>query len=168
MANTHDPTRQRIRTQSYELLKEKGLAGLSMRTLAASLNIKAASLYKHIESKDEIVADLQARGIQEFAQFFEKAGKSKKSKALAYRQWALANPHLYEIAFRVPLLRDRLPAGLEDGVTAIIVSITGKGREHARAAWALVHGLVDLEISGRFPEDADLDKTWRRAIKMLS
>ncbi len=167
MANTDGPTRERIRAASYELLNEKGLAGLSMRALADRLHIKAPSLYKHIEDKDEIIADLQARGLQEFGIAIRRAGKSRRAKALAYRGWALANPHLYEITVSIPLLRDRIPAGLEDGVTNLIIEITGKDHEHARAVWALMHGLVDLEIAGRFPKDADLDLTWKRAVAMI-
>lgn len=167
MANTGGPTRERISVVAYELLKEKGMAGLSMRALADRLHIKAPSLYKHISDKDEIIADLQARGLEEFGSAIKKAGKSRKAKALAYRRWALENPHLYEITVSIPLLRDRLPVGLEDGVTKMIIEITGKDHEHARAVWALMHGLVDLEIAGRFPKDADLELTWKRAVQMI-
>jgi AcrR family transcriptional regulator len=167
MANTDGPTRERIRVAAYELLKEKGVAGLSMRALADRLHIKAPSLYKHIADREEIIADLQARGLQEFGIAIRGAGKSRKAKALAYRKWALENPHLYEITVSIPLLRDRIPVGLEDDVTKLIIEITGKDHEHARAVWALMHGLVDLEIAGRFPKDANLDLTWKRAIAMI-
>lgn len=167
MANTDGPTRERISVAAYELLEEKGMEGLSMRALADRLHIKAPSLYKHIADKEEIVADLQARGLQEFGNAIKKAGKSRKAKALAYRKWALENPHLYEITVSIPLLRERLPVGLEDGVTKMIIEITGKDHEHARAVWALMHGLVDLEIAGRFPKDADLELTWKRAVAMI-
>ena len=139
-----------------------------MRNLADRLHIKAPSLYKHVEGRDQIIAELQAYGIQQFGQAIASAKKSKRAKALAYRRWALENPHLYEVTLRTPLLRDRLPSGLEEGVTKMIIEITGKDHEHARAVWALMHGLVDLEIAGRFPENADLDKTWSRAIQMVS
>ncbi len=168
MANTKDPTRERIFIESLALLESKGLAGFSMRNLADRLHIKAPSLYKHVEGRDEIIAEIQAYGIKEFGQAIASANKSKRAKALAYRKWAILNPHLYEVTLRTPLLRHRLPAGLEDSVTKMIIGITGKDHEHARAVWALMHGLVDLEIAGRFPENANLDKTWTRAIQMLS
>ena len=167
MANTDGPTRERISVAAYELLKENGIAGLSMRALADRLHIKAPSLYKHIADKEEIIADLQARGLQEFGSAIKKAGKSRKAKALAYRKWALENPNLYEITVSIPLLRDRIPKGLEDGVTKMIIEITGKDHEHARAVWALMHGLVDLEIARRFPKNADLELTWKRAVAMI-
>jgi hypothetical protein len=37
----------------------------------------------------------------------------------------------------------------------------------ARAAWALAHGLVMLEINGRFPADADIDAAWEAGITAL-
>ena len=168
MANTFGPTRERIFIESLALLESKGLAGFSMRNLADRLHIKAPSLYKHVEGRDEIIAELQAFGIRQFGQAIASAKNSNRAIALAYRKWAKENPHLYEVTLRTPLLRDRLPAGLEDGVTQMIIELTGKDHEHARAVWALMHGLVDLEIAGRFPKNANLDKTWTRAIQMLS
>jgi AcrR family transcriptional regulator len=167
MANTLGPNQARIFSEALLLLEEKGLAGLSMRNLADRLHVKAPSLYKHIEGRDEILAHLQAIGIQSFGAAIASAGPTKRAKALAYRKWALNNPHLYEVALRTPLLRDRLPRGLENGVTKQIISITGKDHEHARAVWGLMHGLVDLEKAGRFPADANLEKTWKRAIEMV-
>jgi AcrR family transcriptional regulator len=166
MANTSGPTKPRIFQEALLLLEERGLDALTMRNLADRLHIKAPSLYKHIEGRDEIIAELQAIGIHRFGEAITKAGSSRRAKALAYRKWALENPHLYQVTLKIPLLRERLPVGLEDGVTQMIIQITGKDHEHARAVWALMHGLVDLEISGRFPESADLEKTWRRAIQM--
>ncbi|MEI6513435.1 MAG: TetR/AcrR family transcriptional regulator [bacterium] len=167
MANTYGPNQARIFEEALRLLEEKGLQGLSMRNLAERLHMKAPSLYKHVEGRDEILAQIQAWGIQEFGETLRKAPKSKKAKALAYRKWARENPHLYEVTFRIPLLRDRLPLGLEEGVTQMIIQITGKDHDHARAVWALMHGLIDLEKMKRFPENADLDKTWKRAIEMV-
>jgi AcrR family transcriptional regulator len=167
MANTPGPTKARIFTEALNLLEENGLKHLSMRNLAERLHMKAPSLYKHIEGRDEIIAQLQAVGIQRFGEAIVKAGPTKKAKVLAYRTWATGNPHLYEVTFRTPLLRSRLPEGLEEGVTQMIISLTGKDHEHARAVWALLHGLVDLENAKRFPENANLDKTWKRAIEMI-
>ncbi|MDE3064750.1 MAG: TetR/AcrR family transcriptional regulator [Acidobacteriota bacterium] len=167
MANGPASTRERIGEAAYDLLAERGVAGLSMRALAERLHVKAASLYKHVRDKDEIVAGLQARGIAELARAIEAAGPWPSAAAQAYRAWALEHPHLYEVTMRRPLLRERLPAGLERDVTSMVIALTGRDHEHARAVWALVHGLVDLELAGRLPADADLDTTWRRAIAML-
>lgn len=46
---------QKILEAAVELFKEKGYMGSSVRDLATKLNIKAASLYAHIRSKEEIL-----------------------------------------------------------------------------------------------------------------
>ena len=168
MANTLGPTKARIFEEALYLVEERGLAYLSMRNLADRLHIKASSLYKHIENKNEIVAHIQAIGIQSFADSLKNAGKTRNSKALAYRKWALKNRNLYEITFRHPLQRDLLPPGLEHEVTKYVIELAGKDHEHARAVWALLHGLVDLELIGRFPKNANLDLTWKRALKLIA
>jgi AcrR family transcriptional regulator len=167
MANTYGPSKARIFQEALQLVSESGLKNLSMRNLADRLHIKAPSLYKHVENKDEIVAYIQAKGIESFAAHLKASGKTKEAKAMAYRKWALANPNLYEITFRHPLKRELIPAGLEEGVTQYIVELAGKDHEHARAVWAMLHGLVDLELIGRFPENANLTKTWKRALELI-
>lgn len=46
---------RKILEVAVELFKEKGYMGSSVRDLATKLNIKAASLYAHIRSKEEIL-----------------------------------------------------------------------------------------------------------------
>ncbi len=46
---------KKILEEAIELFKEKGYLGSSVRDLATKLNIKAASLYAHIESKEELL-----------------------------------------------------------------------------------------------------------------
>ena len=47
--------RDRVVTAALALLDEEGLGAMTMRRLAASLDVEAASLYAHIGSKDELV-----------------------------------------------------------------------------------------------------------------
>ena len=61
--------------------------------------------------------------------------------------------------------RDELPPGVEAAAAAPIVTAVGGDEHLARALWAMAHGLVDLELSNRFPPAADLDRTWARAIE---
>jgi AcrR family transcriptional regulator len=167
MANTFGPTKARIFDEALLLIEQDGLSKLSMRNLADRLQMKAPSLYKHIQNKDEIVAFVQTAGIQSFADFLKKARNTRTAKVLAYRKWALQNPNLYEITFRYPLRRELLPIGLEDQVTKYVIELAGRDHEHARAVWALLHGLVDLELVGRFPANADMEKTWKSALKLI-
>ncbi len=146
------------------VLQAEGVSALTMRRLAAELGIQAPSLYKHVRSKEEIVTGLQARALRDQAAAFRGLA-DLSSLASAYRKWALAHPHLYELLSRHPLDRDRLPQGLEASAAAPLLAAAGQDVDRARALWALAHGMVDLELAGRFPPDADLDAAWAAAVR---
>lgn len=52
-------TKELICREALHLIKEGGMAKLSMRNLAARLNIKAPSLYVHIKNKADLITLLQ-------------------------------------------------------------------------------------------------------------
>jgi AcrR family transcriptional regulator len=168
MTSRQPITLQRISDAAYAIVVTSGLETLSMRTLAAELGIKAPSLYKHVSNREQIIALVQARGMDEFGTEFIAAGTSPREKAQAYRKWAYSNPHLYYVVMREPLRRDLLPAGTEERVLSEVVAAAGGSHERARALWSMLHGLIDLEFQGRYPAGADLDSTWEEAIAILS
>ena len=51
-------TRDRVLAAARELLIERGMDGLSMRTLAARLEVSPNALYSHVDSKTVLVDDL--------------------------------------------------------------------------------------------------------------
>ena len=55
MSNRRQDTKQRILDAAIDLFATRGFGGSSMRDLAASVGIRAASLYSHFKSKDEIL-----------------------------------------------------------------------------------------------------------------
>jgi len=146
------------------VLEREGVSALTMRRLASELGIQAPSLYKHVRSKEEIVTGLQARALRDQAAAFGGLA-DLAALASAYRKWALAHPHLYELLSRHPLDRERLPEGLEALAAAPLLAAVGHDVDRARVLWALAHGMVDLEIAGRFPPDADLDAAWAAAVQ---
>ena len=147
-----------------QIIQVEGIGALSMRTLATKLGIKAPSLYDHVKNRDQVIALVQGAGLLDFGEGFTNAGAEPRDKILFYREWALANPNLYPIVFQETLRRDSLPEGLEQKVLGLVVAASGGSHTQARVMWAQLHGLVDLELQGRFPPDADLDATWEQAI----
>lgn len=51
-------SRDGIRAAALAIVDEDGLAGLSMRRLAERLGVRAASLYRHVPTKDELLEDV--------------------------------------------------------------------------------------------------------------
>jgi AcrR family transcriptional regulator len=149
------------------LLAREGVEALTVGRLAHVLGIRPPSLYKHFAGKREIETILIAEGLEESARALEAAGPDLGGVAAAYRAFALANPQLYRLMTERPLPRDELPDGLEARAAAPVVAAMGDP-DAARAAWAFAHGMVQLEIAGRFPPGADLDPAWTAGIEALS
>ena len=158
-----------------EILEAEGPDGLTMRRLADRMGIRAPSLYKHIDSKDELEALLIADAFREFGDAFHEAiasddlSPSERVAVIArvYRRWALDHTHLYRLVTEGPLPRERLPEGLEAWAAEPVVIAVGGDPDRARAAWAFAHGMTILELDGRFPAGADLDAAWAAGLTAL-
>jgi hypothetical protein len=88
------------------------------------------------------------------------AGDGLVAIGQTYRRFAMEHPGPYRLLTARPLPRDRLPPGLEARSAQPLVDALGGDEHRARAAWAFAHGMVDLELAGRFPPGADLDAAW--------
>ncbi|MFF4831443.1 TetR/AcrR family transcriptional regulator [Streptomyces sp. NPDC001315] len=165
------PRAKEIVTAARELLEESGPAALTMRTLADRLGIKAPSLYKHFPDKQAVEVELIAQMLEESAAALEAAEEREPASlpalAAAYRTYALAHPHLYCLGTERPLPRAALPPGLEDRAAMPLMRACGGEVDLARSVWAFAHGMVILEIHGRFPDDADLEAAWKRGLQTL-
>lgn len=160
--------REEISDVAWNLLSIEGESALTMRRIAAALGVSAPSLYKHIANREDIIALVQARTLTEGATLMQRAITRAQSSpalaaALAYRRWALRHPVQYLLTNARPLLRDRLPPHVEERAASVLLRLAGENVSAARVMWATAHGLISLELAGRFPRDADLDEAWRAA-----
>jgi AcrR family transcriptional regulator len=154
---------QEILDAAHALLARDGVEALTVGRLAAELGIKPPSLYKHFASKRALEARLIADGLERWAQALS-AGGDLAAVARGYRAFALEHPQLYRLMTERPLPREDLPEGLEARAAAPLVAAVGGDGDLARAAWAFAHGMVQLELAGRFPPDADLEAAWAKAV----
>lgn len=142
-----------------------GLEGLTMQSVAAQLRIKAPSLYKHVAGKRAIEVELVADALGEMGDALHRAvahappGRRTADLLAAYRAHAVADPDLYRLATRGDLPRADLPPGLEAWAGEPFRLATGDPYR-GQALWAFAHGMVVLEIDGRFADASHLDITW--------
>jgi AcrR family transcriptional regulator len=166
-AATLSARQQEIVGAARALLTREGVEALTLGRVAQALGIKPPSLYKHFPSKRALEAVLIAEGMRMWAHALEAAHPTLADIAVAYRRFARENPDLYRLMTDRPLPRDLLPEGLEARAAAPLMRATGDP-DLARAIWAFAHGMVVLELAGRFPPDARLEDAWARAIEAFS
>lgn len=161
----------RIADTARAVLDSEGPQALTMRRIAYLLGIKAPSLYRHVPDKTSLEALVAAAGFAEFGDTLAAAAAANgdgvgtlAAIARAYRAYAVAHPHLYRLMNYQAPRRDLLPAGLEALAARSLAQAVGYDQARARAMWAFAHGMVSLEIEGRFPPHADLDEAWRAGL----
>ncbi|MGO3833680.1 MAG: TetR/AcrR family transcriptional regulator [Microbacteriaceae bacterium] len=166
--------REALLNLAEPLLEELGPDAFGLGVLARAANIKTPSLYKHFSSAADLEHALISRGFTCLAEAFTEAaleGETPLARfARLYRHWAHERPALYQLMMSRPLDHDLLEDGVEEQAMSAILAYFGENTsEHpkARVAWAAAHGLVALELAGRFTPGANLDETWIALTEML-
>ncbi|MFC7490066.1 MULTISPECIES: TetR/AcrR family transcriptional regulator [unclassified Knoellia] len=148
------------------VLERQGWETLTMRTLADELGIAAPSLYKHFSSKDALKTQLVALALKENGEALRPVTTVSRL-VRRYRETATANPQLYRLSTSGPIDRAALPPGLEEWSGSPFFEATGDPHR-GQALWASAHGMVILELDGRFPTGSAPESTWRELVRHFS
>lgn len=174
---THDEAlRLKLLDRAGELIAADGPKALSLRKLAADAGTSTTAVYSLFGSKPDLVNALYTEGFRRFG--LRMAGTKLTGDPVddlvalgtAYRASALADPHLYGIMFTKSVpgfepnsdAEQRARATMEPLVEVIRAAIAAgvfvdvPPETIAVGAWAFVHGLVSLELSGNLPDGLDV------------
>lgn len=183
---THDEAlRLRLLDRAGELLSTDGPKALSLRKLAADAGTSTTAVYSLFGSKPDLVNALYAEGFKRFGarlRTVPRTGDAVEDMVqlgLAYRDSALADPHLYSIMFTkaVPGFEPRpeadelgrrtlsplvevVRAGISSGLFAEVAPET-----IVVSAWGIAHGLVSLELNGNLPPAFDVGASYEAALR---
>lgn len=172
--------REELLTLAEAVLEAEGLETFGLGAVARAASIRPPSLYKHFAGLADLEHALMSRGFLRLATTLDAAANARDATnhpetkdasassalaafARAYRAHALTYPQLYRLMTERPLDRSLLIPGSEEAAMRALINHFGESNEshdRARAAWAAAHGLVSLELAGRFPPGSDLDATW--------
>jgi AcrR family transcriptional regulator len=78
--------KEEIINTAARLFKEKGYSAVTMRDLATAMGIKAASLYNHISSKQEILQEIIISLAEDFTNGMERINTSNNSSIKKLRE----------------------------------------------------------------------------------
>jgi len=141
-------TRRRVADAALVLIDDRGLEGLSMRKLGASLGVEAMSLYNHVSNKDDLLhAVTDELYVKILAAYGEPRGdwRSKARRmAAGYVHVAAEHPNA------IPLLVERpvtTPRGQE--FMSLVVSIFDDVTDDMRLAalaFSVVAGSVEKKL----------------------
>ncbi|WP_185711161.1 TetR/AcrR family transcriptional regulator [Arachnia propionica] len=146
---------------SRQVLDEGGPALLSLREVARRADCTHQAPYHHFPNREALLAALVAEGFDQLAAMLRRArveaeGDVLEASANAYVEFALRNPGVFRVMFRVDVCDPkRYPevqasGGLAREELRLVVAADGAaGGDLAESAcWAHVHGLATLLLDG--------------------
>ena len=113
-----DP-RERILAAALRLLDEAGPEALQARRVAAAVGSSTMVVYTHFGGMQQLIDAVALEGFRRFGAALKSTASSSDpmadlfEQALAYREFALANPHLYRLMFGVSETRRHSVAGMQ-------------------------------------------------------
>lgn len=183
---THDETlRLKLLDRAGELISSDGPKALSLRKLAADAGTSTTAVYSLFGSKPDLVNALYAEGFRRFGTRLAAvphtgdAAPDLVRLGIAYRESALADPHLYAIMFTRSVPGFEPNAEAEQLARATLEPLARIARDGVSSgqfadvapemimvsSWGLVHGLVSLEMSGTLPSGFDLAGSYEKALR---
>ena len=161
------------------LLESGGLEAVTMQAVAQRVGVRAPSLYKRVPSRAALIAAIGADALDDLAGSIASpsedpdAAAGLRSVAVAYRAFAHANPHAYELLF-MSLAPASRPASTGDAqaaapLLALAERLVGPERklEAARLMTAFAHGFVSMELAGQFRFGGDVDEAYAYGVDVL-
>jgi AcrR family transcriptional regulator len=178
MPHPAQTNREAIIDAAQALIERDGVAQLSLASLAATLNIKAPSLYRHVASKAALIQLVNGRTFKQlfaaYAVALETGGGQADEQMRrileAHRAFAHAHPARYILAFTTSAANERPDdKALEElvlPIQQIMAGVSGAAASLSslRGALALAHGFVMLELHQQLRRSGDLDAAFLTAV----
>jgi AcrR family transcriptional regulator len=150
----------------------EGWEAVTIRRLAQEIEYSQPVLYSHFENKDAIVGAVAVQGFKEMTEALIQAaeasgveGNALKNVAVAYLSFASSSPSLYDAMFILPT---NLRFGDIESIAplraafAALKLVVGPLCDNVDAAtetvWAALHGLAQLERTGRVKREGRADR----------
>ena len=152
----------RIVAAARAIAEREGWDAVTIRRLAEEIEYSQPVLYSHFENRDAIVTAVAVEGFRDITAALRKAARGStgrnalKNVAMAYLAFALSRPALYQAMFVLPTnlrfaeagTRPELQAGFE-ALAAVVTPFCVDAALVTETFWAALHGLAELERSGR-------------------
>jgi AcrR family transcriptional regulator len=167
--HTREDVREEILRASHELMREGGIAALSMREVARRTGVSHQAPYHYFPDREAILAELIGGGFNQLYDYMVSSlgtarTRSDKMRRIgeAYVRFAFDDPELFKLMFRCDMCdlsrhpEQHANATRVFDLVAQSIGVSGTAANKADpdltpviANWSLVHGLSTLILEGK-------------------
>lgn len=166
------------------LWRRGGTKALTMRAVAKAAGSNTPAVYRRFKDRQDLVRGILLRVAERLRKYFAQ-GRTASDMAEAYLQFALENPHEYELFFsearmlNVPRKRGMPPKPIRESrpnfafVEKVLANeLGGAPEDYTRLAlqlWAISHGTAVMLIQNTVPDghEGELQEAFRTAVRAL-
>src|SRR5258708_32867437 len=106
------PTRDRILDEVERLIAIKGVYGFKLRDVAERLDLKVPAIYKHYQSRDDVLVEVSRRFVSLLGAQFDSSGARRPVEALRANLYRFVEFKMFHPAYvRLPLVDFATPDG---------------------------------------------------------
>ena len=187
----HGDLRAALLEGAEALVRDAGIAALSLRRLAEQVGVSRSAPYHHFRDKHELLCALAARGFSELEALIEQAQLERQGDleaglrgfVRAYLRFATEHPDIYDLMFGRTIWQSGRPteelrevayrsfrryAERIGHLTSKVTLPTGSNPLRlAQASWATLHGLCRLLIDGIYVNRRDMEEVSEEAVRLM-
>ena len=156
----HGNLKENLIQQAVLACEESGWENISLRNLAKQLNVSQTAPYRHFETKEDLLAEVAAKGFEKMNADMNKTSNFLAS-GLAYCDFALKYQNTYDLMTgnslgsftQYPALLDQAQSAfvtLENNLEAHLLNLGHSDlpkeiiEEKELSVWAFMHGIVGI------------------------
>jgi AcrR family transcriptional regulator len=181
---------ERFRTayceRAYELYKQDDYHAISMRGIAKAIGCSSMMAYRYFEDKEDVFASLRAILFHRLANSLESVEDCSspltylKKLGMAYAGFAHKEPHAYRLLYMIHIQKAKTYPEVEQAqlrTQKVLLSATLRAKESgdiqgehlvlAHTLWALIHGLVSLDLASQLNQGASFDELFPNMLDQL-
>ena len=191
----HGDLRSTLLKVANEMIKEHGIAEVSLRKLAARVGVSRTAPYHHFKDKNALLCGIAESGFQKLHQInklgFEENNLSKREHFSRfihdYIQFASNNPELYELMFGRTIWKDKsstqelrdcaypcfqfqvtmIEEWQKQGLLDTNENADDNALRASQVLWGTVHGIAKLFIDGIYTDNSKVEEICDYAVNMF-
>ena len=156
-----------------DLLEADGLAGLTMNAVANRVGVRAPSLYKRVQGREQLIQLVGEATMVEIATRLN-GSTTAAQVANGFRKFGHERPVAFQLVMTpapgVPSIRVEFAVLATEAILRVTRELAGEEHalEAARTLTAWTAGFVSMELSGSFKLGGNTQSAWKFGLKAIT